>query len=267
MLLKDHLLSGENVRNEATPNQGAPLVPQYLIVHYTAGRSAESSVRHFQDPAARASAHLVIGRDARIWQLVPFNRVAWHAGVSAWGGLQGMNHYSIGIELDNAGRLTKVGDRYQAWFGGSYPADQVVQARHQNEDRDAFWHAYTDQQLEATLEVSRMIVREYGLKDVLGHEDIAPGRKSDPGPAFRMASFRASLLGRGDDSRERVQVDVPLLNIRSGPGIEYPTVAKPLKLRTLLQLIQMGGLWAHVATIDGSGIEGWVRSSFISPSA
>ena len=86
MLIKDHLLSGENVRNEATPNHGGPIVPQYLIIHYTAGRSAESSVRHFQDPAARASAHLVIGRDGRIWQLVPFNRVAWHAGVSAWGG-------------------------------------------------------------------------------------------------------------------------------------------------------------------------------------
>jgi N-acetylmuramoyl-L-alanine amidase len=265
MLLKDHLLSGNEVANEWTSNQGGPIVAQYLIIHYTAGRSAESSTMHFRDPAAKASAHLVIARNGRISQLVAFNRMAWHAGISAWGALQGMNHYSIGIELDNAGRLGKVGERYQAWFGGSYPADQVVQARHQHEDRDAFWHAYTEEQLEALLQVSLLLVREYGLKDVLGHDDIAPGRKSDPGPAFRMASFRSRLFGREDDTRERVQVDVPLLNIRSGPGIDYPTVASPLKQRTQLQLLDMGALWAHVALIDGSGVEGWVRSTFISP--
>ncbi|MCA3143430.1 MAG: N-acetylmuramoyl-L-alanine amidase [Betaproteobacteria bacterium] len=265
MQITDHLLSGDGVSFTDSPNKGGPIVPQYLVIHYTAGRDAESSVRHFLDPGAAASAHLVIGRDGRLWQLVPFNRKAWHAGKSAWLGLEGMNRHSIGIELDNAGRLTQVGTRYQAWFGAFYPESEVVRARHKNETADAWWHAYTEAQLSATLAVARLLVRHYGLKDVLGHDDIAPGRKADPGPAFRMASFRSNLFGRGDDGRDRLVVNAPLLNIRGGPGAEHPLVAAPLKAGTSVDLIEMAPLWAHVALADGSGLEGWVRNSFVVP--
>jgi N-acetylmuramoyl-L-alanine amidase len=267
MQIKDDILSGDNITVVDSPNKGGPIVPQYLVMHYTAGRDAESSVRHFLNSAAQASAHLVIGRDGKTWQLVPFTRKAWHAGRSAWAGLEGMNSYSIGIELDNAGRLVKVGQQYQAWFGAFYPESEVVQARHKNETDDAYWHAYTETQLSVALEVSRLLVVQYGLKDVLGHEDIAPGRKTDPGPAFRMASYRANLFGRGEDGVERLIVNVPLLNIRSGPGAEHPTVLPPLKAGTRLELIEMGPLWAHVALMDGSAVEGWVRNTFVAPAA
>src|SRR5258707_11727569 len=115
MKITEHLLQGEGVTFADTNNKGGPITPLYLVIHYTAGRDGESSVQHFRDPSANASTHLVIGRDGRIWQLVPFNRMAWHTGVSAWGGLQGMNSSTIGIELDNAGKLFAVGDKYQAW--------------------------------------------------------------------------------------------------------------------------------------------------------
>ncbi len=264
--VKDDRIIGDSVAIADSPNQSGPIVPRYLVMHYTAGRDAESSVRHFLDPAAKASAHLVIGRDGRVWQLVAFNRKAWHAGESAWLGLRGLNSHSIGIELDNAGRLTRVGARYQAWFGGYYPESEVVHARHRNESTDACWHAYTEAQLAVALEVSRLLVRHYGLKDVLGHDEIAPGRKSDPGPAFRMASFRSSLFGRGDGIRDRLVVNAPLLNIRSGPGAEHPLAAPPLKAGTALELLETGPSWVRVALADGSGVEGWVRTSYVVPS-
>jgi N-acetylmuramoyl-L-alanine amidase len=263
MEIKNDGLSGADVAVADSPNKGGPIVPQYLVMHYTAGRSGESSVQHFLNPAAQASAHLVIGRDGKVWQLVPFTRKAWHAGRSAWAGLEGLNSYSIGIELDNAGKLVKVGQQYQAWFGAFYPESEVVQARHKNEDQDAYWHVYPEPQMSVALEVARLLVKQYRLKDVVGHDDIAPGRKTDPGPAFRMASFRASIFGRGDDAPERMTVNVPLLNIRSGPGTEHPTVLPPLKAGTRLDLIEMGPLWAHVALTDGSGLDGWVRNSFV----
>jgi N-acetylmuramoyl-L-alanine amidase len=265
MQINAHLLSGDGVSFTESPNKGNSIEPQFLVMHYTAGRNAQSSVRHFLDSGAKASAHLVIGRDGTVCQMVPFNFEAWHAGRSTWLGLEGMNRYSIGIELDNAGRLTPVGTRYQAWFGTFYPESEVVRARHRNEEAEAFWHAYTEAQLSATLEVARLLVRHYRLKDVLGHDDIAPGRKADPGPAFRMQSFRSSLFGRSDSARDRLVVTASLLNLRAGPGTDHPKVASPLTAGTVLDLIDMTPSWAHVALTDGSGLEGWVRNSFVAP--
>lgn len=267
MKISAHLLSKENEQEqlmlEDTPNRGGVIQPEYLVIHYTAGSSGESSVKHFQSPSAQASAHLVIGRDGKIWQLVPFNLKAWHAGVSTWAGRAALNGFSIGVELDNAGRLQKIGSQYQAWFGRFYPESEVIEARHKNESETAFWHAYTEKQIGATRDVARLLVDAYGLRDVLGHEDIAPERKQDPGPAFPMASFRAFLFGRAEDQAARYVVTAALLNVRAGPGTEHPTVRPPIQRDTVLTLVEMRAEWAKVLMEDGSGQEGWVRNAFI----
>jgi N-acetylmuramoyl-L-alanine amidase len=218
------------------------------------------------DPEAKASAHIVLDRSGKIWQMVPFRRKAWHAGTSAWAGRHGLNDFSIGIEIDNAGRLQKVGSRYQAWFGGSYAEDEVIHARHKNEQLEVAWHAYTEQQLDALMTLSKLLVSRYQLKDVVGHDDIAPGRKADPGPAFAMNSFRSSLFGRGDVGSSEYTVSVPALNLRGGPGTEFP-VLKTLSAQTRLSLVEMRSLWAKVVLLEGSQAEGWVRNSFVTPLA
>lgn len=190
---------GESLCHVETPNLGEAMTPEYLVIHYTAGCSAEGAVAWLCDPAARASAHLVIGHDDRLTQLAPFNRIAWHAGRSRWAGRSNVNSCSIGIELDNAGRLERVGERWRSSIGlREYPDNQVLIANHQH-DRPGTppcgWHRYSQAQLAAAGEVGMLLVREYALKDVVGHDDIAPGRKSDPGPAFPLASFRTLLLG------------------------------------------------------------------------
>ena len=190
---------GESLRHVETPNLGDAMTPEYLVIHYTAGCSAAGAVAWLCDPAARASAHLVIGRDGSLTQLAPFNRIAWHAGRSLWAGRSNVNSCSIGIELDNAGRLERVGECWRSSIGQrEYPDNQVLIANHQH-DRPGTppcgWHRYSQAQLAAAGEVGMLLVREYALKDVVGHDDIAPGRKSDPGPAFPLASFRALLLG------------------------------------------------------------------------
>ena len=68
-----------------TPNGGGSMRPLYLIIHYTAGRDAESSIRWFENKDAQASAHLVVGRDGSVTQLQRFDRLCWHAGKSRWG--------------------------------------------------------------------------------------------------------------------------------------------------------------------------------------
>ncbi len=131
MKIRNHRMQG--ITQVETPNRGGSMEPMYLVFHFTGGRSAASSVEWLCDPRAGASAHLVIGRDGTITQLAPFNVVTWHAGTSHWEGLTGLNSHSIGIEMDNAGRLTKVGTTYRAWFQSEYGEDVVVQAKHKFE--------------------------------------------------------------------------------------------------------------------------------------
>lgn len=260
-------VNGEAAPYQPSPNVGGELRPSYLILHFTAGSSAGSSIDWLTRKAARASAHLVIGRDGTITQLVPFNRVAWHAGVSEWEGLQGMNQHAIGIELDNAGRLERKGRRWCAWFGTAYSDDEVMVAAHKHEQEPVGWHLYTPAQLEATLLVGQALVEKYGLKGVAGHDDIAPGRKSDPGPAFPMANIRSRLFGRADDTAP-LHAATTHLNIRTGPGIDQPRLdLSPLQPDTELRIIDERGPWRLVTLVHPDAatgdIEGWVHGAYL----
>jgi N-acetylmuramoyl-L-alanine amidase len=193
---------GTPVDFKPTPSQNKPgsVRQTYLVMHYTAGLSLSGSVSWLQNPAAQASAHFVIGRDGAVVQMVELNRRAWHAGESKWGELKDINSHSIGIELDNAGRLQKRadGNYYFVSQSGSKkinPAD-VVLATHKMQSAEAAWHAYTPEQLAAAVLVGQALNTAFGFVDVLGHDDISFPRKLDPGPAFPMMSYRTQVLGR-----------------------------------------------------------------------
>ena len=87
----------------ASPNVGGQIQHRYLIIHYTAGPNADVAIRSLVNRDRPVSAHLVIGRDGSITQLVPFNRVAWHAGASRWLGLEGLNpdRYTLRILVED----------------------------------------------------------------------------------------------------------------------------------------------------------------------
>lgn len=265
--IQNHRLVGDGVSFRQTPNVGGPLTPRFVVLHYTAGRSLDSSVQSLctQKPQGNASAHIVLGRDGRIVQLAPFNVVTWHAGVSQWNGLNGLNHHAIGIEMDNAGQLHREGERFVAWFGKDYPAKEVVVAAHHHGGGPQPWHAYTELQIARVLEICELLVAQYRLEDVLGHEDIARGRKTDPGPAFPLAAVRARALGRGADVQTRLMVTASKLNIRSGPGADFPAVAPALKRGTELLLIEPQDRWSLVAVVGETDLEGWVSNDFIGP--
>jgi len=112
--------------------------------------------------ALRVSAHFLVRRDGTLIQFVPCAERAWHAGASAWKGRQRCNDFSIGIELEGA--------------------DDI---------------AYTAAQYAMLARLARALSRRYPIADVVGHSDVAPGRKTDPGPAFDWARFRRlSALAR-----------------------------------------------------------------------
>ncbi len=77
-----------------SPNVGTQIVPIYIVIHYTAGLTAEGAIQTLCDPKSKASAHVVLDRDGKVTQLVALNRRAWHAGKSQWGELSGRTEHS-----------------------------------------------------------------------------------------------------------------------------------------------------------------------------
>lgn len=270
MQIKNHLLynrNGKQVTFKPTPNKGGKYTPQYLIMHYTAATTAASAINWFLNPIAQASAHLVIAPDGAITQFAPFNIVTWHAGKSQWNGLSGLNQFSIGIELVNAGRLLRSGNKWICPVDRcTVPDEDVIMATHKNETREAAWHEYTGRQLEVSVEIAAALVSHYALKDVLGHDDISPIRKSDPGPAFPMGSFRSKAMGRKDDTLDEY-ITSTVLNIRSGPGTAFTPLSDPLPKATPVLVLKTEGTWSFVevqTTVKGiMDLEGWVSSKFL----
>jgi len=120
MEISNYRLEGKEVEYRESPNQGGQYEDGALdtiLIHYTAGANAESAIRTLSDVERKVSAHLVVGRDGAVTQLLPFDTVGWHAGVSKWGDREGFNKYSIGIEIDNAGQLEEKDGQYLSWFG------------------------------------------------------------------------------------------------------------------------------------------------------
>ncbi len=258
-----------------TPNKGGAIKPRWLVMHYTAGGSAQESITWLADKKAKASAHIVIARDGSITQMVEFNRRAWHAGTSRWKGLKDLNSHSIGIELDGYGFLGSAGPGRWRFRRTSIPDTEVLVARHKSGSHEGGWAKYPQKQLEVALELAKLLVKTYRLEDVIGHEDISPGRKQDPGPAFDMVTFRAGCMGPSvPDAAPPAPVSGPVgarfrvtssLNVRSGPGASNATVSgSPLAAGTFVRGGRDQDGWKQV-TAEGSTVAGWVSARFLEP--
>lgn len=146
---------------------------RFVVVHYTSTDDAVSMKLLSQ---GKVSAHYLIDTSGRAHRLVDETRAAWHAGESAWYGLNAMNSTSIGIEIVNPG-----------WTDGT--------------DGKPQWHAYGDRQIRALTLLLRDIIQRNGItpENVVGHSDIAPQRKVDPGPLFPWKQLAAAGIGRWYD--------------------------------------------------------------------
>ncbi len=275
-----HLLSGNDVEYlETKGKDSGPFqedLPDTLVIHYTAGANLDSSVNTLRDPKVTASAHLVVGRDGQIKQLIPFNKVAWHAGRSEWGTRIGLNKFSIGIEIDNAGRLNKVGNLYQTWWGGKIPEDEVFIGVHRNESEPSHWHVFTEKQIEAVFKLCSILKEKYAIKEILGHEEIAPHRKQDPGPAFPLDKLRQRLFEDRSEEAAEPEVEQPdvvipspnakigivtatSLNIRITPSLTAEKKCTPLPENTRLEILEDRGGWLKVKVPQ----VGWVKKDYV----
>ncbi|TVQ72243.1 MAG: N-acetylmuramoyl-L-alanine amidase [Oceanospirillales bacterium] len=285
MKIKNHLLYHDNndrVEWQETPNKSGHLKeqkPRYIIMHYTGGSNVQSAINTFKNRQAQASAHLIIGNDGRIVQMGRFHERCWHAGRSEWQGVRGLNSYSVGIELVNWGWLNGGQGNWRSWAGTRVPDENVVQLKHKHDATQRGWESFSETQIEVTLNVVRALLHQYDLTPdcIIGHDDISPGRKQDPGPAFPFDRFRGLLEGR----RETEQPDIPNpiifepkfrvtassgLNMRSGPSIA-DTVIKTLPSNSQVILLEKLDHWWLVSEVVNNKAEttGWVYSHWLFP--
>jgi len=281
MRIRQHKLVAEGdevIRFDTTKNTGGKLDggrPRFLVIHYTAGGTVQGAVSTFKNDKGegRVSAHIVIGHEGELVQLVPFDTVAWHAGESRWKDVAGLNRCAIGIELVNYGKLVETASgTWQSAYGHPIASDRVVVEEHKNHPGRRYgWQTFTPAQNEACLAVARAIVAEYKLTpwDLVGHDDISPLRKIDPGPAFDMDRFRGRVFGREDDSwnEDRFKVASKTgLNMRVAPSIEARLI-KNLADGTEVHVVQKAGLWWLVAEIVNGNDDttGYVHSHWLMP--
>lgn len=124
---------------------------EWIILHYTALKDTQTSLAWMSDPEKKVSAHYLLCRTGAIYHMVDDHKRAWHAGVSTWKNHDNLNHTSIGIEMDNDGT-----------------------------------EPYSLPQIEMLLSLLSYLCEKHGIPKthVLGHQDIAPSRKIDPGAHF-----------------------------------------------------------------------------------
>jgi N-acetylmuramoyl-L-alanine amidase len=266
---------GSAVPFEATTNKGGKLKnakPRFVVLHYTANGSARSTVEHFKNKSSNVSAHLVVDHDGTTTQMVPFNERAWHAGLSSWKGLTGLNSYSVGIEIVNWGKLQGSRGNWRTWTGKPVSNDRVIEAAHRSAPETiSGWEVFDEAQFDAVTEIILALRDAYGIAaaDIVGHDDIAPRRKSDPGPAWDMTRFRSLVAGRADDGDTHEMFTVTAatgLNMRNGPGVEYDKI-KMLNRNAIVSVIENNGRWWLVSemTGDSEGDTGWVHSNWLTP--
>ena len=208
---RDGWLEGEGVIRKPTPHYTRDAVNalEFIVQHFTASLAAVPAVNWLTDAtrtSALSSAHLVIGRDGTIWQLAPFTAVAWHAGDGTWPkGVARVNYRSIGIEHTNAGMLSRRADgQWITWSNHVVPEKEVVVLTHKFQDAERGWHIYDAPMIERSLAVQALLIETYPtLRQIVGHDDVAYPRKTDPGPAFDWARLSglagATMLPRDDD--------------------------------------------------------------------
>ena len=161
--MKIKLLNSPNYSRKSRPKKTI----KFIIIHYTGMQSEIESINRLIDKNSKVSCHYLINRKGTITQMVKENKIAWHAGVSKWKNIKNLNKNSIGIELVNKGHF----------FG---------------------YENYSNLQINSLIKLCSKLKKRYKIQkeNFLGHSDIAPYRKIDPGEKFPWKKLSNYQLGK-----------------------------------------------------------------------
>ena len=139
---------------------------KFLVFHYTGMKNENDTIKRLTNIQSEVSTHYLIKTDGKVILMVPDSYIAWHAGISYWGKYKFINKYSIGIEISNPG--------------------------HSNN-----YKKFTNRQIKSIIILAKYLIKKYKIKNtnVVGHSDIAPDRKKDPGEKFPWKYLSKNKIG------------------------------------------------------------------------
>ena len=178
------------ITNNYSPNFNLPKRSKqnikFIILHYTGMKKESSAIKKLCDEKSNVSAHYFIKKNGNILNLVPDLYEAWHAGTSSWKSFKSLNKYSIGIEIQNSGH-------------------------------DHFHENYKVAQIHSLRKLIRKLINEYRInfKNILGHSDISPDRKKDPGEKFPWKILAKSRLANWHNLNENKLKKKRLIRLNS----------------------------------------------------
>jgi len=163
---------------------------KFIIFHYTGMKNEKDAIKRLTDNKSKVSSHFLIRNNGKIINLVPELYISWHAGMSSWQNYQSINKHSIGIEISNPGH--------------SYN-----------------YKKFSKEQIHSILKLTRYLIKKYKIKIkfILGHSDIAPFRKKDPGEKFPWKHLSKKKVGLWHDLNE-----IKLFKIRKKKVDKYEKI-------------------------------------------
>jgi len=147
---------------------------KFIIFHYTGMKKEKDAINKLISQNSKVSSHYFIKKDGEILSMVPDLYKAWHAGISIWKNYKSLNKYSIGIEIHNSGHDNK-------------------------------YNKFTEKQIHSILKLSKFLIKKYNIKSkfILGHSDISPDRKKDPGEKFPWEFLSKNKIGYWHNLNEK----------------------------------------------------------------
>ena len=147
---------------------------KFIIFHYTGMKKEKDAINKLISQNSKVSSHYFIKKDGEILSMVPDLYKAWHAGISIWKNYKSLNKYSIGIEIHNPGHDNK-------------------------------YNKFTEKQIHSILKLSKFLIKKYNIKSkfILGHSDISPDRKKDPGEKFPWEFLSKNKIGYWHNLNEK----------------------------------------------------------------
>ena len=167
---------------------------KYLIYHYTGMKNDKVAIERLTNFNSNVSCHYYITSSGKLIKMVPDLYIAWHAGTSSWGNCKSLNYNSIGIEISNPGH-------------------------------EHGYRKFNDEQIKSLIKITKIIIKKYKInkKNILGHSDVAPLRKIDPGEKFPWKFLYKNKIGiwHNLNSKKTKTLRNKVLHVNSNKFISY----------------------------------------------